>query len=276
MAQAAALAAEVAERQRTEESLRLLNEQLENRVQERTAELEKRNEELDAFAHTVAHDLKSPLTQVKGYAELLMEMDDALSAEEHRQALESIARSSARMNNIIDELLLFASVHKAEVPRTPLDMASVVSAAQERVAYLTEELGAELILPTVWPTALGYGPWVEEVWVNYLSNALKYGGRPPHLELGAEVVPEAETKDCDGETLRKQVRFWVRDNGPGLTPEEQKELFAPFARLAQARTSGYGLGLSIVRRIVEKLGGQVSVMSTPGEGSLFSFTLPAV
>jgi two-component system sensor histidine kinase/response regulator len=115
----------------------------------------------------------------------------------------------------------------------------------------------------VWPGASGYGPWVEEVWVNYLSNAIKYGGKPPHVELGAELQ------------TNNMVCFWVRDNGPGIPPEARARLFTPFTRLDQVRTQGHGLGLSIVRRIVEKLGGQVGVTSASGQGSAFSFTLPA-
>jgi two-component system sensor histidine kinase/response regulator len=142
-------------------------------------------------------------------------------------------------------------------------MASIVAEAQQRLAHMIEEHQAEIILPDTWPVALGHGPWVEEVWVNYLNNAIKYGGQPPHVELGA-------TKQPDG-----MVRFWVRDNGPGLRPEEQARLFTPFTRLDQVRTKGHGLGLSIVGRIVEKLGGQVGVESEVGRGSVFTFTLPA-
>jgi two-component system sensor histidine kinase/response regulator len=101
------------------------------------------------------------------------------------------------------------------------------------------------------------------VWTNYLTNAIQYGGRPPRLELGAT----RQTGD--------RLCFWVRDNGAGLAPEEQNLLFSPFTRLDQARARGHGLGLSIVRRIIEKLGGQVGVESQVGQGSLFSFTLPA-
>jgi two-component system sensor histidine kinase/response regulator len=105
---------------------------------------------------------------------------------------------------------------------------------------------------------------VEEIWTNYLSNAIKYGGQPPCVELGA-------TEQSDD-----FVRFWVRDNGNGLTGEEQARLFAPFTRLYPAQVKGYGLGLSIVQRIVDKLGGQVGVESRLGQGSTFSFTLPSV
>jgi len=123
----------------------------------------------------------------------------------------------------------------------------------------------KLRLLSAWPEAMGHAPWMEEVWVNYLSNGCKYGGRPPRLELGGENL-------FDG-----QVRFWVRDNGNGVALDDLMRLFTPFTRLDQVRTRGHGLGLSIVRRIVEKLGGQVGVSSegVPGHGSVFSFTLPA-
>ena len=102
------------------------------------------------------------------------------------------------------------------------------------------------------------------MWANYLSNAIKYGGPSPRVELGA-------TEQADG-----KVRFWVRDNGPGIPAEKQAGLFRSFTRLDQARAKGHGLGLSIVQRIVEKLGGQVGVESEVGRGSVFAFSLPAI
>ena len=241
--------------------------QAEEALQEYAAELEARNEELDAFAHTVAHDLKGPLSPLIGFAHLLAEASARLSEEQTREIYQTIARSSRKMANIIDELLLLSSVRTMkEVETGPLDMARVVAQAQASLAHFARERQEEILLPEAWPVAVGYGPWVEEVWVNYLSNAIKYGGQPPRVELGA-TVPEVATG---------QVRFWVRDNGAGLTPEEQARLFTPFTRLDQTRATGHGLGLSIVRRIVERLGGQVDVDSTPGEGSVFGFTLPSV
>ena len=223
-------------------------------------------EELDAFAHTVAHDLRNPVGLIIGFAELEQSYD-VTSLDDLQHALGVIMRIGHKMNNIIDELLLLAGVRKTEVKTMPLDMARIVAEAQQRLVDLFREYQAEIILPDVsaWPAALGYAPWVEEVWVNYLSNALKYGGRPPRLELGGDVQPDG------------MVRFWVHDNGPGLTREEQVRLFTPFTRLAQARITGHGLGLSIVRRIVEKLGGQVGVESSgvSDQGSMFYFTLPS-
>jgi len=217
--------------------------------------------ELDAFAHTVAHDLKNPLSAVLGFAELLTAEDVALSRKDESESLLSIHQSAKKMHSIIEELLLLAGVRKTEVQARPIDMAAVVEGALQRLSYMTQEYGPEIILPPKWPAALGYGPWIEEVWANYLSNAMKYGGRPPRLELSAGTT--------DG-----RARFRVRDNGPGLTPDEQARLFTPFTRLHQARATGQGLGLSIVRRIMEKLGGEAWVESEPGKGSTFGFTLP--
>jgi signal transduction histidine kinase len=140
---------------------------------------------------------------------------------------------------------------------------------------MIEEYKADIVMPDAWPRVLGHHLWVEQVWVNYLSNALKYGGHSPRIELGFEIEAVGEEPE-EEDVSPHMVRFWVRDNGPGLTREEQAQLFAPFTRLSQARARGYGLGLSIVQRIVEKLGGQVGVESEgiPGQGSTFSFTLP--
>jgi two-component system sensor histidine kinase/response regulator len=160
-------------------------------------------------------------------------------------------------------LLMLSAVRKAEVKMTPLDLASTVDEAQQRLAHMIEKHQVEIIVSNNWPAVLGHGPWVEEVWVNYLSNAIKYGGQPPRIELGATVRPDGT------------VCLWVRDNGPGIPPEAQTRLFTPFTRLDQIRADGHGLGLSIVRRIVEKLGGQVGVESKVGQGSTFFFTLPA-
>jgi two-component system, sensor histidine kinase and response regulator len=107
------------------------------------------------------------------------------------------------------------------------------------------------------------------VWVNYLSNAVKYGGLPPRVEVGWSA------EDAAGETEAASYRFWVRDNGSGLAPEEQARLYSPYVQLCPTGVEGHGLGLSIVRRIVEKLGGDVGVESVVGVGSTFWFTLPA-
>jgi PAS domain S-box-containing protein len=254
---------DITQRKRAEEGLRRY-----------ATELEARNEELDAFAHTAAHDLKNPLSLLIGYTDVLAQDYAQLPPEEVEKYVRAMARNGRRMDRIIDELLLLAGMRQTEAKVEPLDMGDIVRESLQRLADRIEAYQAEIVLPESWPVALGHGPWIEEVWVNYLDNAIKYGGRPPHVELGAEELSASVTSG-GGEERGSRVRFWVRDNGPGLSPEEQERLFRPFTRLDQARTKGHGLGLSIVRRIVEKLGGEVSVESKEGEGSVFSFTLPA-
>jgi len=237
----------------------------EERLQRHATELEQRNEDLDAFSHTVAHDLQQPLGVIVGFADTLQEDYATLSRETLGEYLRIVARNGRKMSNIVNELLLLAGVHTMEVEMRPVDMARIVAEARQRLSYMIEEYQAEIVMPPeeAWPIALGHAPWVEEVWVNYISNAIKYGGWPPRVELGA-------TKQADG-----TVRFWIRDNGSGLKPQEQARLFTPLTRLDHIRAKGHGLGLSIVRRIVERLGGQVGVESKVGHGSTFFFTLLA-
>jgi ligand-binding sensor domain-containing protein/signal transduction histidine kinase len=245
------------------------NAQLMDALWKRTVDLEARNEELDAFAHTVAHDLKNPLAKVVGFADLLTLDHENMSGEACDDILKRIVRSGRKMGDIIDELLLLCSVRQlGEIEICPLNMACIVDEALEQLTKMIDEYQAEISRPETWPVALGHPQWVEAVWVNYISNALKYGGQPPQVTLGADLIPPSE------ETEKEMVRFWVRDNGPGLSPEDQACLFTPFTRLDQTRAKGHGLGLSIARRIVEKLGGQVGVESEPGQGSKFYFTLP--
>ncbi|MBN1261502.1 MAG: hybrid sensor histidine kinase/response regulator [Anaerolineae bacterium] len=266
--------AEVLARVETHLSIQNLHRQLEtaNRaliervaaLDHANAALEARNEELNAFAHTVAHDLKAPLNLLVGYGDFLVETPD-VSPDDRRRYLQTITQSSRKMANIIDELLLLASVrNQGEVQKAPLDMGLIVAETLERLDYMLAARQASIALPDAWPIALGHGPWVEEVWMNYISNAVKYGGEPPVITLGVSRI--GDNPDM--------AYFWVQDNGPGLSPEEQARLFTPFERLYKLRVEGHGLGLSIAHRIIQRLGGNVGVDSTVGQGSRFWFTLP--
>jgi signal transduction histidine kinase len=229
------------------------------------ARLEKKAllDELDAFAHTVAHDLKNPIAVVSMRAQLLRSMWDSADDATLLQHVVELDKNTERLNNIVDELLLLAGVRRQTIVPKRVEMEAVVHEALGRVEHLVKQSHAQVEHPAAWPEAMGHGPWVAEIWTNYLSNAVKYGGQPPAIKLGADAKP--------GD---KCVRFWVQDNGPGLTPEQQAGLFQPFARVTETRAKGHGLGLSIVRRITEKLGGSAGVESQPGAGSRFWFELP--
>ncbi len=239
------------------------NAQLIEALQGKMDDLTTQNAELEAFDRTVAHDLQNPLALVVGFADLLQTEGNDISAEEQAQALNLLVQNARRMSSIIQELLMLSSVRKRDVETHPLDMAEIVQNALDRLRFLLQQHKAQINLPDSWAVACGYGPWIEEVWENFISNALKYGGNPPEIDLGNTVL-------ADG-----RIQFWVRDNGQGIPPEKQQMLFMSFTQLSEVRVTGHGLGLSIVYRIMEKLGGGVAVESQPGNGSTFSFTLPA-
>lgn len=244
----------------------LINDHLQakNQLAEQTIQLQTRNEELDQFAHTVAHQVQGLLGQVIGYGSYLhmvyLEQMDA----EGQLALKRILQSGHKMNNVLSEILLLASVDREETMLIPLNMQRIVAEACKRLVFEIQESGAQISQPDDWPTAVGYPSWIEEVWVNYISNGLKYGGTPPILELGANM------------TQNNAICFWVKDNGDGITEADQIRLFKTHTRLNPQHTQGKGLGLSIVRRIIEKCGGHVGVDSQLGKGSTFWFTLPQV
>lgn len=230
----------------------------EERLRQQARELQIRNDELDAFAHTVAHDLKNPLATLIVAVDVLSGTD--VRPEELPEFLQDLKSTAYRMNRIIDNLLLLAQVRKSDMPLELFEMAEVIANVRKRLGPMISETQARIEVADHWPPALGYAPWIEEVLANYISNAIKYGGRPPLIQLGTE------------ELIAGTVCFWVQDNGEGISAEEQALLFKPFSQLHNRR-AGHGLGLSIVRQIVEKMGGQVGVESAPGLGSRFYFTL---
>ncbi|MBN1976747.1 MAG: HAMP domain-containing histidine kinase [Anaerolineae bacterium] len=237
------------------------NRRAESSLRRRTDDLLAIQKKLDAFSHTLANDIREPLGRVVSFAQMLEKDRSELSDEELEHYLHAIVQRGCEVVAAVDELLAVQAAPSTEIAEEigPLDMGRVVAGVLERMAYMVREYQAKVIVPADWPVALGHGPWVEEVWANLISNAIRYGGQPPRVELGAE------SKDGS-------IRFWVRDNGQGLALEEQVRLFT---RRDRNPATEYGLGLTLVQRIMEKLGGQVGVESEVGRGSLFYFTLPA-
>lgn len=231
-------------------------------LSEQAGALEARNRELREYDHTVAHNLKDPLSVILATADAILHITD-LTPEEMRAYLMQIHATAQAMDEMVDNMLLLSELGEVEPPIGPLNMAEVVSRIRLRFVHLIEQHRARIHYPVTWPIARGYAPWVEEVWANFISNAIKYGGRPPEIELGASL-------HRDGTAV-----FWVRDNGAGLSTEAQASVFKPFEQFGPVRTAGHGLGLAIAKRIVERLGGRIGVESHAGRGSRFYFTLPA-
>jgi PAS domain S-box-containing protein len=226
-------------------------------------ELVLRNEELDAFAHTVAHDLKGPLGNIIGFANLLRE-DIADSPPEVRENLEYIEVHAMQMADMIDQLLLLAKLRDTSTVLKHVSMQPVVQAAMARFEdQIADRQIAVEVAPDL-PGARGYAPWLQEVFANLISNAIKYLGED-------NPAPQIVIR---GEQQGNRARFEVQDNGVGIALEDQDRLFTEFTRFHESKALGHGLGLSIVRRIVARLEGQVGVESAPDQGSTFWFTLP--
>ena len=223
-------------------------------------ELKNALDDLDTYAHTVAHDLKNPLGALIGYSELI---DNSTLTDELIEFKDVISENSSKMIQIVESLLLLASVRRqTDLKLERLNTACIIKNSLIRLKNLSDEKNAEIIYPDDCPEVEGNEQWVEEVFVNYISNAIKYGGSPPVVKLSCEMKNDF-------------VKFNITDNGYGLSKEEQENLFKEFNRLAyKNEDAGHGLGLSIVKRIITKLGGQVGVESKIGKGSTFFFTLP--
>lgn len=267
---------DIRQRDILDRELAIYREQLEQLVNERTSELriktdllERKSEELliqnrdlDAYAHTVAHDLKQPVSNLLGVSRILTSSDIELSVERTKNLLISVQKSATKMRAIIDSLLLLASIRKQQdLQLHNISLASSVHEAQHRLASFAQERKAEIHVAEDWPMVIGENQWLEEVWSNYLSNAIKYGGQPPKIAIDWELTSE------------QSVKCWVQDNGNGISADNQRELFEQFTRFDREAGEGHGLGLSIVKRIVQRLGGKVGYEQSSTGGSIFYFTL---
>jgi signal transduction histidine kinase len=247
---------------RLQERVRRQAEHLEARVQERTAELEAANRELEAFSYSVSHDLRAPVRAMNGFARILAESHaQALDAEGLR-LLDVIIESSRHMGELIDDLLRFAKLSRDALSCAPIDMTLL---ARECWNGIEGSAKADLRLSTL-PSAYADPAMIRQVWVNLLANALKYTGR--------EAAPcvEVSASRTDGEVI-----YCVRDNGVGFDMRYYDKLFGVFRRLhGQEEFPGTGVGLAIVHRVVTRHGGRVWAEGRVGQGAAFFFGLPVV
>jgi len=254
---------EMAERLRADDERAKLNAELEQRVAERTAQLESANKELESFSYSVSHDLRAPLRAVVGFSKLLVE-DHALQLDaEARRKLDVIQSEGARMGTLIDELLAFSRLGRKSMQMSDLDMTELARSTFGGLNGQVEGARVEFQLGAL-PRAKGDRVLVGQVWANLLSNAVKFSSRreKPRIEVSA-ISDE-----------REHVYF-VRDNGAGFDPRYRAKLFGVFQRLHSASEfPGTGVGLALVERIVLRHGGRVWADSRPDEGATFYFTLP--
>lgn len=267
------LTSEVAERRRAEEALRAseervraLNVELERRVEERTAQLQAANKELEAFSYSVSHDLRAPLRAIDGFSARLVDSHGASLDEEGRRLLGVVRANAQRMGALIRDLLAFSRVGRSETRATFVNMRSIVLDVAEEALESAPSVARNLPTLSVGelPGAFCDGPLIRQVWANLLSNAIKFSA-------GVDAPEIAVSGRKDGES----VVYSVRDNGAGFDMAHSDQLFSVFRRLHRAdQFEGTGVGLAIVHRVVTRHGGRVWADASLGQGATFSFSLP--
>jgi light-regulated signal transduction histidine kinase (bacteriophytochrome) len=240
-----------------------LNTSLEHRVEERTAALSAANRDLEGFTYSVSHDLRAPLRQVAGFAEVLDATAGPKLDVNERRALATLRDSARHSGQLMDDLLRFSKMSRQELRTFTVNLASLVDSARASLAADVEGRVVEWTVGPL-PTVRGDPSMLLLVWRNLLANALKYsrGRSPARIEVGS--VAGAPGEDT----------LYVRDNGVGFEMAYADRLFGVFQRLHGTEFEGTGIGLASVRRIVERHGGRVWAEATPGHGATFYWAMP--
>ena len=260
--------------------LRLLIMDLANVSGERMADLNvdltSSNEELDAFAYVASHDLKEPLRGIHRYAHQLMESVEALGSE-HRQRLESLMRLTLRMDSLLDSLLHYSRVGRTSLEFVPVDLNEVVAEALEMVGVRLNENTCQIVFERPLPTVLCDMVRVREIFSNLISNALKYNRQNlPRLEIGFILADEINNRPKGPPSADGHSIYFVRDNGIGIEERHFDQIFRMFKRLhgSDEFGGGVGAGLTVVKKVVSRHGGDVWLDSAANRGTIFYFTLP--
>ena len=250
---------------RLDDLMRNINDELENRVVERTEQLLAANKDLESFSYSVSHDLRSPLRHISSFVSLLEEHMGSLCDEVSARYLNTIGNSARHMSQLIDGLLAFSRLGRSAVNVTPVDFQLLVDAVVAQIGHDTEGRVVDWVVAPDLPVVQGDALLLREVWANLLGNAYKYS-RPrerSRIEVGWSMDPVV------GYT------FFVRDNGVGFDTKYAQKLFGVFQRLHRASEfEGTGIGLALTRRIVERHSGSIWAESELGLGSVFYFSLP--
>ena len=255
----------VALRRKVEDEIRQRNAVLEERVKERTAQLEESVKELQTFAYTVSHDLRAPIRGMYRYAETLLSKYPGKVFDVQAEGfVASIASSAERMDLLVQDLLQYSRLTQAEMKLQEVALGPVVSGVLGSMESEIKERKARVSVDPQLPAVMGDAVMLGQALTNLISNAIKF------VPAGAD-----PTANIRAETQNGRVRLWVEDNGIGIAPDLHRKLFQVFERLVKSdEYPGTGIGLAIVRKAVERMGGEVGLESQPGRGSRFWIDLP--
>lgn len=242
----------------------VFNQQLEQRVRERTEQLESVNKELESFSYSVSHDLRAPLRAIHGYLNILNDDHASMLDSEGQRVLHIVLKNGQRIRQLIDDLLEFSKLGRTEFAKHDIRMEEVVHILVEEQRGLTPAAGkqAEFIIHAI-PNARGDSAMIRQVWTNLISNGVKYSRKAgqPVVEIGSQ--------EEGGKTL-----YFVKDNGAGFDMKYYDKLFGVFQRLHSVNEfEGTGVGLAIVQRVIARHGGTVWAEGKVNEGATFYFTL---
>jgi len=239
--------------------------ELEERVVDRTAKLREANLELESFAYSVSHDLRSPLQAMQGLAQALLEDYAAQLDDLGQEYAKRICQSALRMDTLIENLLTYSRLNRSEIQLRAIPLEPVIQEALQLLEEQIQASQAQIQVQVPLPSVLGHRSTLLQVVMNLVANSLKFvpAGVLPEIEMGAE-------------ERGAWVRLWVQDNGIGIREDQKERIFEVFERLHSLDAySGTGIGLAIVQRGVQRMGGQVAVDSQPGKGSRFWIQLPS-
>jgi len=249
--------------QKQNQAMNDFNQNLEQKVRERTHELEVLNRELDSFSYSISHDLRAPLRAINGYMSIFSEDYHNKVDPEGQRLINIVLKNSKKMGRLIDDLLAFSKLGRKEISKTSFSMKSAVLNVWEDLSKMEAGRSIEFTLDEL-PDAWADAGTIHQVWVNLISNALKYSGNR-----------EKTIIHISFEKREKELVYCIKDNGAGFDMEYYNKLFGVFQRLhTQKEFQGTGVGLAIVQRIVERHGGKIWADSKLHEGATFYFSLP--